>query len=145
MHSLERTFHRCFLPSFNLISKGDNIKSYPSFNSLGKSYLSFNRGEDFLEIKQSETSITVLTKIYPHPISITKTLLIVPTKNERDPPVFMGKLLIKFQNILRNTTQIIIRHRVKILFSIISSPITLKIVKNKRDPPLFTSKQLIKF
>ena len=73
-----------------------------------------------------------LTKIYPplptsvQPISITKTLLIVPTKNERDPPLFTGKLLIKFQNILRNTTQVIIRHRVKILFSIISSPITLE-------------------
>ena len=40
-----------------LISKRDNIKSYPSFNSLGKSYLSFNRGEDFLEINQSETRI----------------------------------------------------------------------------------------
>jgi hypothetical protein len=26
-------------------------------------------------------------------------------KNERDPPLFTGKLLIKFQNILRNTTQ----------------------------------------
>jgi hypothetical protein len=51
------------------------------------------------------------------PISITKTLLIVPTKNERDPPLFNGKLLIKFQNILRNTTQVIIRHRVKILAS----------------------------
>jgi hypothetical protein len=57
------------------------------------------------------------------PISITKTLLIVPTKNERDPPFFTGKLLIKFQNILRKTTQAIIRHRVKILFSVISSPI----------------------
>ena len=71
-----------------------------------------------------------LTKIYPllptsvQPISITKTLLIVPTKNERDPPLFTGKLLIK--NILRNTTQVIIRHRVKILFSVISSPITLE-------------------
>jgi hypothetical protein len=32
----------------------------------------------------------------------------------------------KIQNILRNTTQVIIRHRVKILFSIISSPITLE-------------------
>jgi hypothetical protein len=31
------------------------------------------------------------------------------------PPLFTGKLLIKFQNILRNTTQAIIRHRVKIL------------------------------
>jgi hypothetical protein len=30
------------------------------------------------------------------------------TKNERDPPLFTGKLLIKFQNILRNTTQVII-------------------------------------
>jgi hypothetical protein len=43
------------------------------------------------------------------PISITKTLLIVPTKNESDPPLFTGKLLIRFQNILRNTTQVIIR------------------------------------
>ena len=32
-------------------------KSYPSFNSLGKSYISFNRGEDSLEINQSETRI----------------------------------------------------------------------------------------
>jgi hypothetical protein len=53
-----------------------------------------------------------LTKIYPplptsvQPISITITLLIVLTKNERDPPLFTGKLLIKFQNILRNTTQV---------------------------------------
>jgi hypothetical protein len=45
---------------------------------------------------------------------------------QRDPPLFTGKLLIKFQNILRNTTQVIIRHRVKILFSVISSPITLE-------------------
>jgi hypothetical protein len=73
-----------------------------------------------------------LTKIYPplptsvQPISITKILLIVLTKNERDPPLFTSKLLIKFQNILRNTTQVIIWHRVKILFSVISSPITLE-------------------
>ena len=52
--------------------------------------------------------------------SIIKTLLSIPTKNERDPPLFTGKLLITFQNILRNTTQVIIRHRVKILFSVIS-------------------------
>ena len=97
-----------------------------------------------------------LIKIYTslptsvQPISITKTLVIVPTKNERDPPLFTGMLLKKFQNILRNTTQVIIRHRVKILFSVISSPITLerqkvKIVKNERDPALFTGKLLIKF
>ena len=65
-------------------------------------------------------------KIKKTSITITKTLLIVPTKNERDPPLFTGKLLIKFQNILRNTTQVIIRHRVKMLFSVISSPITLE-------------------
>jgi hypothetical protein len=47
-------------------------------------------------------------------------------KNESDPPLFTGKLLIKFQNILRNTTQVIIRHRVNILFSVISSLITLE-------------------
>jgi two-component sensor histidine kinase len=52
-------------------------------------------------------------------------------KNERDPPLFTGKLLIKFENILRNTTQVIIRHRVKILFSVISSPITLERQKLK--------------
>ena len=40
-----------------LISKGDNGKSYLSFNSLGKSYLTFN-SEDFLEINQSETKIS---------------------------------------------------------------------------------------
>jgi hypothetical protein len=33
-------------------------------------------------------------------------------KNERDPPLFTGKLLIKFQKILRNTTQVIVRHRI---------------------------------
>ena len=71
-------------------------------------------------------------------------------KNERDPPLFTGKLLIQFQNILRNTTQVIIRHKVKILFSVISSPnnsgtAKVKIIKNERDPPLFTSKLLIKF
>jgi hypothetical protein len=38
---------------------------------------------------------------------------IVPPKNERDPPLFTDKLLIKFQNILRNTTQVLIRHGVK--------------------------------
>ena len=71
-------------------------------------------------------------------------------KNERDPPLFTGKLLIKFQNILRNTTQVIIRHRVKILFSRHiksnnSGTAKVKIVKNERDPPLFTGKLLIKF
>jgi hypothetical protein len=44
-------------------SKKENVyilisnKNYLFFNSLGKSYLSFNREEDFLEINQSETRI----------------------------------------------------------------------------------------
>ena len=33
------------------------MASYLSFNSVGKSYLSFNRGQYFLEINQSETRI----------------------------------------------------------------------------------------
>ena len=33
-------------------------------------------------------------------------------KNEKDPPLFTGKLLIKFKKILRNTTQVIVRHRI---------------------------------
>jgi hypothetical protein len=109
-----------------------------------------------LQLNQLVLLWAQLTKIYPplptsvQPISITKILLIVPTKNERDSPLFIGKLLIKFQNILRNTTQVIIRHRVKILFSVISSPITLeqqkwKSSKNERDPRLFTGKLLIEF
>jgi hypothetical protein len=55
----------------------------------------------FMEIKSLVLLWAVLTKIYPplptsvQPISITKSLLIVPTKNERDPPLFTGKLLIK--------------------------------------------------
>ena len=37
--------------------KGDNGKSYLSFNSLGKSYLSLTDEKIFLEINQSETRI----------------------------------------------------------------------------------------
>jgi hypothetical protein len=33
------------------------MANYLSFNSLGKSYLPFNRGEESLEINQSETRI----------------------------------------------------------------------------------------
>jgi len=33
-------------------------------------------------------------------------------KNERDPPLFTSKQLIKFKKILRNTTQVIVRHRI---------------------------------
>ena len=33
-------------------------------------------------------------------------------KNERDPPLFTGKQLITFQKILRNTTLVIVRHRI---------------------------------
>jgi hypothetical protein len=104
-----------------------------------KRWVHYNQTKGNIPLKWSDGSIkklvllwAQLTKIYPplptsvQPISITKTLLIVPTKYERDPPLFTGKLLIKFQNILRTTTQVIIRHMVKILFSVISSPITLE-------------------
>jgi hypothetical protein len=47
------------------------------------------------------------------PITGTEKVKIV--KNERDPPLFTGKLLIKFQNILRNTTQVIIQKSKKII------------------------------
>jgi hypothetical protein len=84
-----------------------------------------------------------LTKLYPplptsvQPISITKTLLIVPTKNERDPPLFTGKLLIKFHNILRNTTQVIIRHPISCHIKFNNSGTAkVKIVKNERDHPV---------
>jgi len=33
-------------------------------------------------------------------------------KNERDPPLFTSKQLIKYYKILRNTTQVIVRHRI---------------------------------
>jgi hypothetical protein len=71
-------------------------------------------------------------------------------KNEWDPPLFIGKLLIKFQNILRNTTQVIIRHIGKNpifrhLKSNNSGTTKVKIVKNERDAPLFTGKLVIKF
>jgi hypothetical protein len=33
-------------------------------------------------------------------------------KNERDPPLFTGELQIKFQNILKKTTQVIVWHRI---------------------------------
>ena len=33
-------------------------------------------------------------------------------KNERDPPLFTSKQLIKFEKILRNTTQVIARHKI---------------------------------
>jgi hypothetical protein len=67
--------------------------------------------------------ITCFRQIKSNNSGTTKVKII---KNERDPPLFTGKLLIKFQNILRNTTRVIIRHRVNILFSVISSPITLE-------------------
>ena len=42
----------------------------------------------------------------------TKQTKVKIIKNERDPPFFTSKLVIKFQNILRNTTQVIVRHRI---------------------------------
>jgi hypothetical protein len=75
-----------------------------------------------LKDKEIDKYFTVLKKQW---LQNSRILSIKIVKNERDPSLFTGKLLIKFQSILRNTTQVIIRHRVKILFSVISSPITL--------------------
>jgi hypothetical protein len=118
------SFRLCDFSTINIICQNrHNLHNWQNNKFYGVRVMVF---------KRKKTSITVLTKIYPplptsvQPYSITKTLLLVPTKNERDPPLFTGKLLIKFQNIQRNTTQVIIRHRVKILFSVISSPITLE-------------------
>jgi hypothetical protein len=68
-------------------------------------------------------------------------------KNESDHPLFTSKMLIKFQNILRNTTQVIILHRVKILFSVISSPITLEQQKWKlsKMKEILLSQNVLKF
>ena len=44
----------CILNTDTIVSI---FKQELTFNSLGKSYLSFSRGEDFLEIKHSETRI----------------------------------------------------------------------------------------
>jgi hypothetical protein len=71
--------------------------SYDDLSSVSQNVLKFYQ------------QLTDATSVQP--ISITKTLLIVLTKNERDHPLFTGNLLIKFQNILRNTTQVLIRHR----------------------------------
>jgi hypothetical protein len=62
---------------------------------------------------------------------------------ERDPPLLTGKLLIKFPNILRNTTQVIIQHRVKILFSVISSSINLE--QQNYDNLSSVSQNVLKF
>jgi hypothetical protein len=47
--------------------------------------------------------------VYPPPPSGSGGIIKVNIiKNKRDPSLFMSKLLLKFQNILRNTTQVII-------------------------------------
>ena len=109
-----------FCSIFLLISFGV-LMATPSWSSQLSQSIPF-----FLFLCDYIWVLCIYDGIFVQPISITKTLLIVPTKNESNPPLFTGKLLIKFQNILRNNTQVIIRHRVKILFSVISSPITLE-------------------
>ena len=80
----------------------------------------------FTEILSDWLLFNTQWAIFQHIIARISYISMKIIKNERDPPLFTGKLLIKFQNILRNTTQVIIRHRVKILFSVISSPISLE-------------------
>jgi hypothetical protein len=88
--------------------------SYDNLSSVSQNILKF-----YQQLIGEERRIPFI------PISITKTLLIVPTKNERDPPLVTGKLLIKFQNILRNTIQVIIRHFPNIYLIRIFSAISL--------------------
>jgi predicted RNA-binding protein len=52
-----------------------------------------NRIFTLLSKKKTSIRYTPPLPTSVQPISITKTLLIVLTKNERDPPLFIGKLL----------------------------------------------------
>jgi hypothetical protein len=88
--------------------------SYDNLSSVSQIVLKFYQQ---LTGEERRIPFIFLLPTSVQPISITKTLLIVATKNERDPPFFTGKLMIKFQNVLRNTTQVIMQHRVKILVS----------------------------
>jgi hypothetical protein len=64
-----------------------------------------------------------------------------PTKNERAPPLFTGKLLINFQNIPRNTIYMYSSHHTtygknpifRHIKSNNSGTAKVKIVKNERD------------
>jgi hypothetical protein len=69
--------------------------SYDNLSSVSQNVLKF-----YQQLTGEERRITFIFN------SGTAKVKIV--KNERDPPLFTGKLLIKFQNILRNTTQVII-------------------------------------
>jgi hypothetical protein len=85
----------------------------------------------------SNTSFSMSPFLFSYQYLLSKPFSSFPNIFQ-NPPLFTGKLVIKFQNILRNTTQVIIRHRVKILFCIISSPITLerqkwKLSKKERE------------
>jgi hypothetical protein len=92
--------------------------SYDNLSSVSQNVLKF-----YQQLIGEEMRILFIRHIKSNNSGMAKVKII---KNERDPPLFTGKLLIKFKNILKNTTQVIIRHRVKILFSVISSPITLE-------------------
>jgi hypothetical protein len=72
--------------------------SYDNLSSVSQNVLKFYqqlKGEEI--ISWSNKSGTAKVKI---------------VKKERDPPLFTSKQLIKFQKILRNTTQVIVRHRI---------------------------------
>jgi hypothetical protein len=96
--------------------------SYDNWSSVSQNVLKF-----YHQLTSEERRIPFIFDDFHRSEEHTSEVKIV--KNERDPPLFTGKLVIKFQNILRNTTPVIIRHRVKILFSVISSPITLEMQK----------------
>jgi hypothetical protein len=97
-----------------------NVAYHFKDNCIVNVFIHFSEEMVWYYCEHNSLRIPPLTTSVQH-ISIAKTLLIVQTKIERDPPLFSGKLLIKFQNILRNATQVTIWHRVNILFSVISS------------------------
>jgi hypothetical protein len=67
-----------------------------------------SRGYILVSYAHSNTSIKTNTVIFNAGLRPEELESEPPTKNEKDPSLFTGKLLIKFQNIPRNTTQVII-------------------------------------
>jgi hypothetical protein len=64
------------------------------------------------QTSEKQVIIRHRVKILFSVISSPITAKVKIVKNERDPPLFTSKQLITFKKILRNTTQVIVRHRI---------------------------------
>jgi hypothetical protein len=74
--------------------------SYDNLSSVSQNVLKF-----YQQLTGEERRVPfIFAQNNPSNNSVTAKVKIV--KNERDPPLFTGKLLIKFQNILRNTLKL---------------------------------------